>query len=194
LEWNFDWFTRPIFHEDGSANFLGLNYYTSFMARELKPGEPGNHIQVDRDSGVAWSHSNKWKTIGPPGSWLQDYPQGFRKLLNYIKHKYNNVTVLITENGCMDTLGEELHDETRIAYLAEHLKTISLGSDKCNVIGYTLWSLLDNFEWDQGYKFRFGIYHVDFEDADRKRTPKKSAEWYKEIIARNSVLVDTNNA
>ncbi|KHN85171.1 Beta-glucosidase 6 [Toxocara canis] len=202
LEWQFDWFTHPIFGRygnypermiqriadrsrsenrsvsrlpsftqqqiefvKGSADFLGFNYYTAFLARERRPEEFGKNEDVLQvDAGVVESQNPEWKRIGPPNSWLQQYPEGFRKILNYIRENYNNVTVIITENGCMDQPGEDLEDETRVSYLFEHLKMLSLAinEDHCNVIGYTLWSLMDNFEWSSGYTFRFGIHHVSF--------------------------------
>ena len=60
--------------------------------------------------------------------------------------------------------------------------------DKCNVIGYTVWSLLDNFEWAMGYSERFGIHHVDYNDPERKRTPKASARFYKQLIKDHGFL------
>lgn len=65
--------------------------------------------------------------------------------------------------------------------------------DGCNVQGYTLWSLMDNFEWSAGYSVKFGIYKVDFDDPDRKRTPKASAEWYKNVIAKREIVGEDKN-
>ena len=59
--------------------------------------------------------------------------------------------------------------------------------DGCNVKGYTAWSLLDNFEWALGYSEKFGIHRVDFNDPERTRTPKKSAAWFKTLIANNGL-------
>merc|ERR1712150_288083 len=78
-------------------------------------------------------------------------------------------------------------DDHRIYYYSQYtnqmLKAIKL--DNCNIIGYTAWSLMDNFEWGTGYDEKFGIYHVDFNDPSRKRTPKASAEWYRDLIQDN---------
>lgn len=59
--------------------------------------------------------------------------------------------------------------------------------DGCRVIGYTAWSLLDNFEWAMGYSEKFGVHRVDFDDPDRPRTAKKSAFWFKELFTNNTL-------
>ena len=78
-------------------------------------------------------------------------------------------------------------DIDRLMYLRNHLAQLHRATvEGYPVKGYFLWSLLDNFEWADGYSKRFGIHYVDFKT--QKRTPKLSAEWYREVIARNAVL------
>jgi hypothetical protein len=60
-------------------------------------------------------------------------------------------------------------------------------NDGSKVLGYTVWSIMDNFEWSYGYIVKYGIHHVDFNDPERKRTPKASSHWYKDVIAKGYV-------
>ncbi len=80
----------------------------------------------------------------------------------------------------------EVRDPERIAYLHSHLTAVHRAIEEgADVRGYFLWSLLDNFEWAYGYSKRFGIVHVDF--ATQRRTPKQSAGWYADVVARNGI-------
>ena len=79
-----------------------------------------------------------------------------------------------------------VYDTDRVMYLRNYLAQLQRATaEGVPVRGYFLWSLLDNFEWADGYATRFGLVHVDY--ATQKRTPKLSASFYREVIARNAV-------
>ena len=99
--------------------------------------------------------------------------------------------IFITENGCSsdDVINSagRIEDVDRVMYLRNHLTHLHrAAAEGYPVKGYFLWSLMDNFEWADGYSKRFGIHYVDFKTL--KRTPKLSAEWYREVISHNSVV------
>jgi beta-glucosidase len=96
--------------------------------------------------------------------------------------------IVITENGLAAhdwvSLDGNVHDPQRIDFLHRYLRELKRAADdNIPVEGYFQWSILDNFEWHEGYKFRFGLVHVDFEN--QKRTLKDSAYWYRGVIATN---------
>ncbi|MFE1833340.1 GH1 family beta-glucosidase [Streptomyces sviceus] len=107
-------------------------------------------------------------------------PEGLTELLTGMRERYGDrlPPVVITENGCSY---EGMDDQNRIAYLDGHVralhKAVEAGVD---VRGYFVWSLMDNFEWAEGYARRFGLVHVDFETL--ARTPKASYAWYRELL------------
>ncbi len=74
---------------------------------------------------------------------------------------------------------------TQTLYKPGFLYISAIKLDGCNVRGYTVWSLLDNFEWENGYAERFGLHHVDFTDPHRTRTPKASAQYFAKLIQDN---------
>ena len=83
-------------------------------------------------------------------------------------------------------------DARRIRYLDAHLRAVLAAIEAgVDVRGYYVWSLLDNFEWSWGYSMRFGIVHLDY--ATQRRTPRDSARWYRDVIARNG-LPDSGDA
>uniref|UniRef100_A0A914XGY9 beta-glucosidase n=1 Tax=Plectus sambesii TaxID=2011161 RepID=A0A914XGY9_9BILA len=175
----------------GSSDFFGLNYYVSQLVRERKPDEYTPDVcQRLRDGGHVETVLPEWEQFGGKHSWCRNTPWGLRNVLNFIKNEYNNPTVLITENGACNAPEEGPKDLGRIKYVGDHLKAVSqaINTDGCNVVGYTLWSLLDNFEWSEGYTMLFGIHSVDFNDPKRPRHPKLSASWYKSCIRANAVV------
>ena len=89
--------------------------------------------------------------------------------------------------GTISLKGGRIDDVDRLMYLRNHLTQLHrAATEGYPVKGYFLWSLLDNFEWADGYSKRFGIHYVDFKT--KKRTPKLSAEWYRQVIAQNAVI------
>ena len=97
----------------------------------------------------------------------------------------------ITENGCSSddvrAADGQVYDTDRVMYVRNHLIHVHRAvTEGIPLKGYFLWSLMDNFEWADGYTKRFGIHYVDFKT--QARIPKLSAAFYKEVIAKNAVL------
>lgn len=156
-------------------DFLGVNYYTRNVTRHDETAWPLKARPVRQ----------KQSTYTETG-W-EVFPQGLRDVLLWVKGRYGNPPVYVTENGAAfydppTADGEELADPLRVEYLRRHLRTLGEAIERgCNVRGYFAWSLLDNLEWSLGYSKRFGLVHVDF--ASQRRTPKASARFYTSVIA-----------
>lgn len=174
----------PVFTKEeveeirGTFDFCGLNHYTT---RYMTGGIGGQNPSMERDSGAVAHVDPSWPSSA--SDWLKVVPWGFRGMLNWIKDQYNNPPVLVTENGVSSNSG--LKDYDRIQYYHDYLDELlkAVYEDRCNVIGYTAWSIVDNFEWMKGYTERFGIYFVDFENPERPRTPKQSVGFFKELLS-----------
>ena len=107
--------------------------------------------------------------------------------IRFLNERYN-LPVLITENGMCNNdfvmLDGKVHDPQRIDYIHRHLLAAKKAVDEgYKLIGYIYWSIMDNYEWAEGYDPRFGLIYVDY--RTQKRTLKDSAYWYKEVIASN---------
>ena len=104
--------------------------------------------------------------------------------LRELKNDYGNPVVFITENGAAykdEITAKGIYDKDRIRYLESHLQVVSQARQEgVNVQGYFVWTLMDNFEWAEGYAKRFGIVYTDY--ATQKRTPKASYYWYQKVI------------
>jgi beta-glucosidase len=108
------------------------------------------------------------------------YPPGLRHVLNWAYDRYRR-PIYITENGITDS-----KDERRVGYLLDHLEQLHAAiEDGVPVLGYFHWSLMDNFEWSDGYRMRFGLYKVDRET--KERTPTKAVPVYREIASSNTL-------
>ncbi|MEO8528471.1 MAG: GH1 family beta-glucosidase [Pseudolysinimonas sp.] len=120
-------------------------------------------------------------------SWQQIYPQGLYDLLMRLKADYPATPIIITENGTPDTTAAvTIDDANRVTFLRDHFIQASRAiADGVPLEAHYVWSLLDNFEWAEGYTQRWGIVAVDFETQER--TPKDSFTFYQGVIASNSV-------
>lgn len=153
-------------------DFLGQNIYRGNTVRHTEDG----FAFVDRAPGAAKTANN----------WNID-PQALYWAPKFLQERYH-LPIVITENGmtCHDavSLDGKVHDPNRINYLARYLHELRRASDDgVDIMGYFQWSLMDNFEWADGYNERFGIVYVDYET--QKRIPKDSFYWYQKVISEN---------
>jgi beta-glucosidase len=159
-------------------DFVGLNVYTPSYVRA--DDSPAGFALVPAPKSYPHMMSN-WLHVGPEAIYWS--PKHAAQLWN-VKEIY------ITENGASstDVLTPDGHvyDSDRVMYLRNYLTQLHRAvSEGVPVRGYFCWSLMDNYEWADGYAYRFGIHYVDFKT--QKRTPKMSAHFYKEVIARNAL-------
>ncbi|XP_065224085.1 myrosinase 1-like [Planococcus citri] len=176
----------------GSNDFFAYNHYTTISCTPKlsqsynEPTRSENTFEDDTSATVLFNP----EFFGDAVCWVKAVPYGLRERLRYIKNTCNNPPIFITESGYCD--GGEMNDKDRISYYTEYLKEVlnAMNNYQCNVIGYTAFSLMDNFEWFCGYKVKFGIVHVDFNDEKRKRTPKSSYYFLKKLIKNRAIPPD----
>jgi beta-glucosidase len=168
------------------VDFLGINYYFRNTVRDA-PEEDGSSGVPFSDLGVRpiVPHAAEKTAMG----WPVD-PEGLEEILVRIKEEYADVPLYVTENGraVSDYVDPEggVDDEERISYLDAHFQAARRAMDRgADLRGYMVWSLLDNFEWAEGYSKRFGLVFVDY--GTGRRVPKASARWYGEVIRRNGL-------
>ena len=156
-------------------DFLGINFYRPNVVEAADDDSVLGLTELDSDG----EHTAMgWPIV----------PSALTELLVRLDRDYAGVPFLITENGAAfdDRLNgaDVVEDERRVAYLAGHIEALQRARQQgVDVRGYYVWSLLDNFEWEHGYGKRFGIVFVDFQT--QRRIPKRSALWYRDLIASN---------
>jgi len=201
--WNNTWFDDPAFlgtyPEDGlklfekylpdswqrdlevvaqPMDYLGLNIYRGTAVRAGADGD-AEHVGLpvgDPRTAFGWE-------ITPPAMYWGP---------KFLFERYKK-PIIISENGLSNrdwiALDGRVHDPQRIDYTARHLNELGRAiNDGVVVNGYFHWSLMDNFEWAEGYDQRFGLVYVDFESQER--TPKDSASWYANVIKTNGNSLD----
>jgi beta-glucosidase len=163
-------------------DFLGVNYYSRKVIRALAPGSPPNPWAPSGYEEVAQIPGATYTQMGP--GW-EVYPQGLTSLLVQLKEEYAPPALLITENGAAyeDHWNGDGHvsDPQRLAYVRGHIQALADAiAQGVPLRGYMVWSLLDNFEWGEGYSKRFGVVYVDY--PTQRRIPKESGQWYSAFV------------
>lgn len=162
-------------------DFLGVNYYTRSVTRFDPNNWPLKACAV-RQKQATYTETT-WEV----------FPEGLTETLTWIKSRYGDIPLYITENGAAffdppTASNNRVQDPLRVDYLRGHLRAVHDAIKQgVDVRGYMVWSLLDNLEWSLGYSKRFGIVHVDF--ASLKRTPKDSALFYSKVVASNGATL-----
>jgi beta-glucosidase len=162
-------------------DFVGVNYYTRSVVHHDASKPPFYVSRVEQKGNL---HTDMgWEV----------YPPALTDILKWIKSRYGEVAIYITENGSAwpdppAAIDGRIEDPQRIEYLVSHLKASHDAIQQgVNLRGYYAWSLLDNFEWAFGYAKRFGIVHVDYET--QVRTIKETGRFYAKVIETNGGLL-----
>jgi beta-glucosidase len=148
-------------------DFLGVNYYHPTVSSSANSASPASSGASVTDMG--------WEVA----------PRSLADLLLRLRRDYPLPPLFITENGAAyqdEVVGGRVDDELRRQYIESHLVAVADAIQQgVDVRGYFVWSLMDNFEWAQGYRKRFGIVHVDY--ATQRRTLKRSGLWYQALLS-----------
>jgi beta-glucosidase len=157
----------------GKTDFLGVNYYFREIVAAAADATPVRSRVVEANAAEV------------TGSGWEVYPEGMTELLARVARDYAPGPIAVTENGASypdeaDTDGF-CRDDRRALYISRHIAAMRAAMTQgVDLIGYFVWSLLDNFEWAEGYSKRFGLVHVDF--ATQKRTVKQSGRWFADFL------------
>jgi beta-glucosidase len=162
-------------------DWLGINYYTRSVIRHDANHYPLQAAPVRQNATYT---ETGWEVFAP----------GLADTLNWIRQRYGNPPVYVTENGAAfydppQAGNGGIDDPLRADYFRKHIGAVAEAiAQGCDVCGYMAWSLFDNLEWSLGFAKRFGIVHVDF--ATQRRTIKTSGKFYADIIASNGAVLN----
>ena len=186
--------------KNNTVDFLGQNIYSRLI---VKPNESGITAFTVNNAGnndgtgttaretraiAGWFESDR-DTDTRLNKWGREiYPKCAYNTLMLRKERYGNIPIYVTENGhgCYDVPDKNgyVEDDDRIAFLNDYIGWIlKAKEDGVNVKGYYCWSTMDLYSWINGYKKRYGLVRVDYEDGLLRRIPKKSYYWYRDFIA-----------
>jgi beta-glucosidase len=165
-------------------DYIGINYYFRRLVSASTAAAPSKVSYNAMGFEIAMGKDGPLTEIG----W-EVYPRGMYDIVQRVSKDYG-LPIEITENGCSygdypDAAGK-VADNRRIHYYREHLRELARAiHDGADVRGYHAWSILDNFEWAEGYTQRFGLVYIDF--PTQRRYMKDSAKWFSKVASTNTV-------
>lgn len=178
-------------NKESKIDFLAFNYYQPFRAMSVPyvPNMKGEGITPSTHFFLPYDMPGK--RMNPYRGW-EINPKAMYETLLYIKERYNNIPVYISENG-MGVQDEDrfkknkvIQDTYRIEFVKEHLEWIHKAIEEgCDVFGYHMWAYIDNWSWMNAYKNRYGFIELDLKTG--KRIPKLSSKWISKIAKDNSI-------
>ena len=183
-------------------DWIGFHYYTRRMVSDARAGVAGSTsfgTEIESDESGNRDRHTQFKAVMPTEGPLTDaglevWPRGIYDLVMRVTRQYNSPVIELTESGCSyldtpyDEEGGRVPDARRTQFFKAHLTELSRAiQDGAKVRAYHAWSLLDNFEWADGYSQRYGLTYVDF--RNQKRTVKDSGLWYAKVAAANRLDV-----
>lgn len=181
-----------VIFKEGIVDYLGINAYDRTL---VKPYTTGETCMIANNTGDGVTKNSTiikgWFELDEDPNTIKNawgcelYPKSVYNLLLDLKDKYPKIPIIITENGlgyydeCIDG---KVNDQYRIEFLNGFIYWIKKAmEDGCDVRGYFVWSTMDLYSWINGYKKRYGLVYIDYED-NNKRIPKESYYWYKKKI------------
>ncbi|XP_055981573.1 beta-klotho [Sorex fumeus] len=178
------WFASPI-HGEGDYPELMKKKLLSILPHFSEAEK--NEIRGTADFFAFSFGPNNFKPQNTMAKMGQAVSLNLREVLNWIKLEYDNPRILIAENGWFTDSHVKTEDTTAIYMMKNFINQVlrAIRFDKVQVFGYTAWSLLDGFEWQDAYTTRRGLFYVDFDSEQKERKPKSSAHYYKQIIQDN---------
>lgn len=165
-------------------DFLGVNFYHPTFVRAAEPSATGpGRMLFDLPYAAEPNEQYERTDMG----WIIE-PEGLYDVVNWLARTYPGLPpVHITENGCAsadEVIDGQVKDDQRVRYVTTHLAALARAvNEGVDVRGYYCWSLLDNFEWAEGYRKRFGLVHVDYDT--QLRVPKESFQVFREVVQRH---------
>ncbi|KAH0625060.1 hypothetical protein JD844_033115 [Phrynosoma platyrhinos] len=185
LEFVLGWFAKPIFIDGDYPE--SMKSYLSSVLPEFTEAEKKLIRGTADFFALSFGATLSFHLVDPDMLFQQKESLRLRKLLYWISREYNQPEIFIVENSWFVSGSTKLDDFKYMNYLKDFIMDTlkAIRYDGVNVIGYTVWSLMDGFDWLRGYNIRRGLYYVDFQNPDKKIMLKSSGLFYQKVIADN---------